>query len=108
MSGSGKMPGGIQGMANRMMQEAQQMEQKLATERVEATSGGGAVKAIVNGKGNLMELKISPEVVDPSDIEMLQDLVLTAVRDAISKANDMEKQSLKSVIPPGFNIPGMF
>ncbi len=108
MSGSGKLPGGIQGMATRMMQEAQQMEQRLATERVEATSGGGAVKVIVNGKGNLMDLTISPEVVDPADVEMLQALIITAVRDAISKANDMEKERLKSVIPPGFNIPGMF
>ena len=100
----GKMPGGMQGLATRLMQQAQQAEASLANERIEGQSGGGAVKAVVNGKSDLLELTISPEVVDPNEVELLQDLILTAIREASKKANDLHEEKLKSVIPPGFGI----
>jgi DNA-binding YbaB/EbfC family protein len=71
-------------------------------------AGGELVKVIATGKGDLIDLKISKEVVDPNDIEMLQDLVITAVRDAVTKAAEMRETRIKGVIPPGFNLPGLF
>jgi DNA-binding YbaB/EbfC family protein len=103
----GKLPGGMQGMVNRMLQQTQQMEQQLATERFSGGAGGGAVKAVVNGKGELLELTIAKEVVDPEDIEMLQDLIITAVRDVMEQATKKREDQLKNVLPPGFNIPGL-
>jgi DNA-binding YbaB/EbfC family protein len=102
MSNQPKLPGGIQGMASRLMQQAQQAEASLANERVETTSGGGAVKVIANGKGEIIDLVISKEVVDPDDVEMLQALILAAIREAGSKASDLHAEKLKGVIPPGF------
>jgi hypothetical protein len=101
----GKLPAGFEGLANRMLQQAQQAEESLADERVEATSGGGAVKVTVNGKGEVVDLAISKEVVDPNDVEMLQDLILTALREAATKAEALHADKLKGVIPPGF-LPG--
>jgi DNA-binding YbaB/EbfC family protein len=100
----GKLPGGMDGLAQRLMKQAQQAEASLATEMVEGQSGGGVVKVVVNGKSELQELTISKEVVDPENVEMLQDLIITAMREAISKANTLHEEKLKSVIPPGFGI----
>ena len=105
MANQPKLPGGFQGLANRLMQQTQQVEDSLVNERVETTSGGGAVKVIANGKGEIVDLVISPEVVDPNDITMLQELILAAVREAIVKANALHADKLKGVIPPGF-MPG--
>jgi DNA-binding YbaB/EbfC family protein len=92
-------------MANRMLQQAQQAEASLVNERVEAASGGGAVKVVANGKGEIMEIAIAKEVVDPDDIDMLQELILAAIREAVSKANELQTAKLKGVIPSGI-LPG--
>jgi DNA-binding YbaB/EbfC family protein len=86
---------------NAMMRQVQQMQSEmlaaqeaLASETIEATSGGGMVKAVVSGSGELREVIISPEVVDPEDIEMLQDLVVAAVGEALREAEARKNAAL--------------
>jgi DNA-binding YbaB/EbfC family protein len=98
---------------NQMMKQAQKMQQdmlkaqeELKNETIEATAGGGVVKVIANGHGEINSIEIKPEVVDPDDTEMLQDLVLVAVNEAIEKAKAMQEERLKSATG-GMAIPGM-
>ncbi len=95
------------------MKQAQQMQAKmmrvqeeLEIKTVEATSGGGMVTAVVNGKHELMSLKIEKDVVDPEDIEMLQDLIVAAVNEGVRKAQEMAQEEM-SKITGGLNIPGL-
>ena len=97
----------------KMMKQAQQMQAKmmrvqeeLETKTVEAASGGGMVTAVVNGKHELVSLKIEKDVVDPADIEMLQDLVVAAVNEGVRKAHEMAQEEM-SKLTGGLNIPGM-
>ena len=91
----------------KMAEETQRIEQELGEKRIEASSGGGMVKAAVNGKGELLEVKIDPQVVDPTDVEMLEDLVVSAIREALEKAIE-EKTTRLEEITGGLNIPGLF
>ena len=75
--------------------------------RIEATAGGGVVTAVASGSGELVDLKIQPEAVDPNDVEMLQDLVLAAVREALEKARKAQEERLGG-LTGGLNIPGLF
>ncbi len=100
-------------MNKRMMQQAQQLQknmmkvqEELESATVEATSGGGVVKAVFTGDLKLESISIDPEVVDPQDVEMLQDLVHTAVNDAIEKAQKMASSRMGG-ITGGLNIPGL-
>lgn len=111
MKFGGKNPFGGMGNMNQMLKQAQAMQAKmqkaqeeLKLARVEGTAGGGMVKATVNGQGDLLSVKIAPEVVDPEDIEMLEDLVLAAVSDASNKAHEMMEQSMGSVTG-GMKLP---
>lgn len=105
--------GNIPGLGNMMKQvqkmaeETQRMEEELAQERVEASSGGGVVRAVCTGKGELLEVKIDPQVVDPEDVEMLEDLVVSAVREALEKSFQMREERVKS-LTGGLDIPGLF
>lgn len=105
--------GNIPGLGNMMKQvqkmaeETQRMEQELAGERVEASSGGGVVKAVCNGKGELLEIKIDPQAVDPEDVEMLEDLVVSAVREAFENSSRMREERVKD-LTGGLDIPGLF
>ena len=97
----------------KLMKQAQQMQSKmmrvqeeLEAKTVEATSGGGMVTAVVNGKHELISLKIEKDVVDPADIEMLQDLVVAAVNEGVRKAQEMAQEEM-SKITGGLNIPGL-
>lgn len=97
----------------KLMKQAQQMQEKmmrvqdeLASKTVEATAGGGMVTAVVNGKHELVSLKIEKEVVDPDDIEMLQDLVVAAVNEGVRKAQEMAAEEM-SKVTGGLNIPGL-
>ncbi len=108
--------GKFKGMGNmgNMMKQVQQMQKKMAKmqseleeKEVEATAGGGAIKAKVNGKKEVLEIKIDKDVVDPDDVEMLEDLVLAAVNEAIRKAEEMVSSEMQKVTG-GLNIPGMF
>lgn len=107
--------GGFGGGANmnNMLKQAQklqkQMEDKqkeLESKIYEAAVGGGAVIAYANGKKQLMDIKIKPEVVDPDDVEMLQDLILTAVNEVIGKA-EAESAAEMGKMTGGMNLPGL-
>lgn len=110
--GKGNPFGNLPGMGNlmkqvqKMAEDQQKMEEELAAMRVETSSGGGMVKAAVNGKGELLEIKIDPQVVDPDDVEMLQDLIVSAVREGLEKVQQAKEEKVKE-LTGGLNIPGM-
>jgi DNA-binding YbaB/EbfC family protein len=100
-------------MNKKMMLQAQQMQarmgkiqEEIAEARTEASAGGGAVKVIVIGGTKLESIEIDPEVVDPEDVEMLQDLVLAAVNEAMDAAQASASEKM-SAITGGLNIPGL-
>ena len=104
--------GGAQNM-NAMIRQAQKMQDEITTlqEDIEnrefsATSGGGAVSVVVTGKKIIKSLTINKEVVDPEDVEMLQDLVISAVNEALRQADDAMNSSMSS-LTGGLNIPGL-
>ena len=106
------MPGGMNQMA--MMKQAQKMQQELLRMQEEqenktysATSGGGMVTASVNGKHEVVDLQINPEAVDPDDVEMLQDMVIAAVYEAM-RAADSDAASNMSRLTGGLNLGGLF
>ena len=99
---------------NNLMKQAQQMQAKmamlqneLAEREVEASAGGGMVKVKVNGKQQLLSISINKECVDPNDVATLEELVFTAVNQAMKQSQDMVQQAM-SKITGGMNIPGMF
>jgi DNA-binding YbaB/EbfC family protein len=105
---------GMGGNMNNLMKQAQkfqkQMEETqkdLESKEFEASVGGGAVTVRVSGKKEVKDIVIKPEVVDPDDVEMLQDLVLAAVNEALKKAEE-ETSSSMGKLTGGLNIPGMF
>jgi hypothetical protein len=106
-----KIPGagGLQKQLMKQMEQLQRDMEKaqheLADLRVEASSGGGAVRAVANGQGDLLELTIAPEAVDPNDVEMLQDLVLAAVREALEKGRK-EQEARMGGLTGGLDLPG--
>ena len=96
-----------------MMQQAQKLQAKLAKAQeelgnitVEASSGGGAVTVVMNGQQKIQSVKISPEVVNPEDVEMLEDMVLTAVSEAIAKSQEAAAEHLGG-LTGGLKIPGL-
>lgn len=108
--------GGFPGMGNmgNMMKQVQKMQKQMTdlqnelNEReVEASAGGGAVKVKVNGKKEVLEVLIDKDVVDPDDVEMLQDLILAATNEALRNADEMVSREMQK-ITGGMNIPGLF
>jgi DNA-binding YbaB/EbfC family protein len=102
----------MKGMGN-MMKQAQKlqsriakMQEELANKTVETTSGGGMVKVSANGRQQIISIKIEKEVVDPEDVEMLEDLVMAAVNDALAKSQEMVASEMGK-ITGGLNIPGL-
>jgi nucleoid-associated protein EbfC len=89
-----------------MQAKMEEMQEKLAEKRVEGTSGGGMVKVIANGKQEILEIKIDPEVVNKDDVAMLEELVLAAVNQAKEKAAELQMDGL-SGLTGGLKIPGM-
>lgn len=107
----GGFPGG--GNMNNMMKQMQKLqkqmenlEEDLKNQEVTGTSGGGAVEATVNGKKELIKIKIDEAVVDPEDVDMLEDLVLTAVNNAMDEADSIANQKMGK-LTGGLNIPGL-
>lgn len=105
---------GNMGNMNNMLKQAQKMQeemlraqQSLEEQIIDATVGGGAVSVKLNGKKQLVEVKISPEAVDPDDVEMLEDMIMSAVNEAIRKADEAAAGALGK-ITGGMNIPGLF
>ena len=88
-----------------MQAEAQKMQAELAAKKYEATSGGGAVKVVASGEGTLLSLKIDPAIVKEGDAEMLEDLILSAVRDAVEQGRK-EAQASMSKLTGGMGLPG--
>ena len=93
--------------AQKMQQEMLRMQQEMETKEYEATAGGGMVTAAVNGKHELLRLSIDPEAVDPEDVEMLQDMVIAAVNEAMRKA-ESEATANMSKLTGGLNLGGLF
>jgi DNA-binding YbaB/EbfC family protein len=91
----------------KMQQEMLKMQEELANRTVESTAGGGVVKVVASGKNEIVSIEIKPEAVDPEDVEMLQDLVLTAVNEALRKAQEMINTEMAR-LTGGLKIPGMF
>lgn len=101
------------GNMNNMMRQMQKLQKKMeeAQEKVnetelEATAGGGMVTVRINGNKEVLGIEIDPEIVDPEDVEMLQDMILVAVNDAINKANDLQEKEVGG-LTGGLNIPGL-
>ena len=103
------MAKGMSGMMKqmqKMQKKMMQLQEEIAERRVEGTAGGGMVTAVVDGKLNVVELRIDPAVVDPEDVEMLEDLVLAAVNQGQQKAQEMMNQEMGQ-LTGGLNIPGL-
>lgn len=102
------------GNMNKMMKQVQKMQQnmmklqeELKERTVESTAGGGMIKVVASGNNEIVSIEINPEAVDPEDVEMLQDMVLAAVNEALKKAQDMVAGEM-SKLTGGMNIPGLF
>ncbi|MEG6521335.1 YbaB/EbfC family nucleoid-associated protein [Desulfotomaculum sp. 1211_IL3151] len=102
------------GNMNKMMKQVQKMQQDMAkmqeelgNRTVETSAGGGAVKVVVSGKQEIVSITLKPEVVDPDDVEMLQDLLITAVNDALRQSQEMVAKEMGK-LTGGLNIPGLF
>lgn len=101
--------GNLQKQVQKMQEDMVRLQDELAAERLETTAGGGMVKVTTSGAGEVLEIKIAPEAVDPSDVEMLEDLVVTAVRDAIRRAQDNQTQKMNAIAGPlAGKMPGLF
>jgi nucleoid-associated protein EbfC len=98
--------GNIMRQAKKMQERIGKLQQELETKTIEAQAGGGMVKVVVNGKFEIISLKIEKDVVNPEDIDMLQDLITAAVNEGIRKSQEMASQEM-SKITGGLNIPGM-
>lgn len=98
--------GGLMKQAQKVQQQLMKMQAELAQREVSASSGGGMVQATVNGRGEMLALKLEPEVVDPGDVDMLCDLVVAAVSEAQRRAQEM-MQSEMGKLTGGMNLPGL-
>ena len=101
MAKKGGFPGGMPGNMNNLMKQAQKMQrqmeeaqQALEEKEVTATAGGGAVEVTVSGKKEVIKVKLAEEVVDPEDIEMLEDLIMAATNEALRKVEEFSQQSM--------------
>lgn len=99
---------------NRLMQQAQKAAQQmqsaqeeLAAEVIEGSAGGGMVSVVMNGARDIQSVKISPDVVDPDDVEMLEDLIVAALQDASAKAEELTQSKLGNLGLGGLNLPGL-
>ena len=103
---------GLPNMSN-LMKQAQQLQSKMAklqeeleSRTLEASAGGGMVTVVVNGRQEVLSMKIDPEVIDPDEVEMLQDLILAAVNDGLARAKDMVNQEMGN-LTRGLNLPNI-
>lgn len=92
--------------AKEMQAKMQKMQEEMEDKTIETTAGGGAVKVVVNGKQEIVDLEIDPDVVDPDDVEMLEDLVLAAVNQGMNQIQEMVDEEMGKVTG-GMNLPGM-
>lgn len=102
------MPGNMNNMmkqVQKMQKDMQRMQEEVEQRTVEASAGGGAITVVASGKKEIKSITIKPEVVDPDDVEMLQDLIIAAVNEAIRMADEMVSKEM-SKITGGLNLPG--
>ncbi|KYH31148.1 nucleoid-associated protein [Clostridium tepidiprofundi DSM 19306] len=93
--------------AQKMQKQMEKMQEELENKTFEASVGGGTVIAVASGKRKIIDIKIKPEVVDPDDVEMLQDLILSACNEALNRAEE-ETANEMSKLTGGMNLPGLF
>jgi hypothetical protein len=105
--------GDIMKQAQKMQEKMQKIQDQLADLQVEASSGGGMVTVVANGKQEILEVRIDKQVVDPEDVEMLEDLVVAAVNQAMEKAQELANDEMGKAaggmlgnLPGGFKMPG--
>jgi len=112
----GGFPGGFPGMGNmnQLMKQAKKLQEQMAKLQeeleqmtVEASAGGGVVTIVANGKKEIVEVKIAPEAVDPDDVEMLQDLIVAAVNEALRRVDERVQEEMGK-LTGGLSIPGIF
>lgn len=106
MPGMGNMQGMLR-QAQKMQEEMTRLQEEMEAKTIEASSGGGVVTVTVTGKKEIVAVKISPEAVDPEDVETLEDLILAATNEALRQAEEMMTNAMGK-ITGGMNIPGMF
>ncbi len=106
MPASGGGMGGMLQQIQKLQEEMLKTQEELGQETISVTAGGGAITIVVTGQQRIESIKIDPEVVDPEDVEMLQDLIVAAVNEAIEKSREMAAQRLGS-LTGGLNIPGL-
>jgi DNA-binding YbaB/EbfC family protein len=100
--------GNLMKQAQKMQKDMERLQQELQDKTVEATAGGGAVTVIATGKKEIKEIIIKPEVVDPDDVEMLQDLILAAVNEALRQADEMTNSEMSKITGGMGGLPGLF
>lgn len=100
--------------AQKMQEKMQEVQDELGNVKVEGSAGGGMVTAVANARQELLEINIDDQVVDPDDVEMLEDLIVAAVNQAMEKAQEKAQEEMNKVtggmlgnMPPGFKLPGM-
>ena len=98
--------GKLMKQAARMQQQMEQVQAQLAAKTVEATSGGGAVKVVVKCDGTIASVKIDPQALNPSDAQLLEDMILTASNQALSQAKEISNAEMGK-ITSGMNLPGL-
>jgi len=98
--------GDILKQAQQLQSKIEKMQAELEEKTVEASAGGGIVKVVVNGKQEIVSIHIDPEVIDPEDPEMLEDLIIAAVNEGLSKAKELVNEEMKK-LTKGINIPGL-
>ena len=103
---SKKMLGDLMREAQRLQTEMMKMQEEAKKKTVEATAGGGMVVAVASGAGEIISLKIEKDVVNPDDIEMLQDLIIAAANEALRRAHEMVNEEM-SKLTGGLNLPGL-
>ena len=98
--------GNMMKQAQKLQADMERLQEELGSQTVEGTAGGGMVKAVVTGKQEVVSIEIEKEVVDPEDVEMLQDLVTAAVNEALRKSREMMTEQMTK-LTGGINIPGL-
>jgi len=104
--GKGPM-GNLVKQAQKMQAQIMKLQEEMADKTVEAGAGGGMVTVVANGRQEIVSIKVEKEVVDPEDVEMLEDLLLAAVNEALKKSQEMASQEMQKVTG-GMNLPGIF
>ncbi len=113
--GRGGYGGGMPGNMNNLLKQAQKMQKQmeeaqksLEEEEITATAGGGAVEVTISGKKEITKVKINPDAVDPEDVEMLEDLVMAAVNEALRKMDELTQERMSGVTGGAGNLGGLF